>query len=432
MDKRAIGLVLGMLALGLAVQAKTWSYYGHLLHGWDAQFYYAQSRSLVVERSLDITESLESVPDPSPFGRRSDGHFEAVPRRDGRIVNKYPIGLSLLESPFLAAGTVLSDVFRRPEDGQNVSGYRDIQIATVAAGLLLCVALGCGVLYQLLERAYGSMSAVIGIVAAWLGTSLFYYSAVFPFMAHGMAFALVCLILWQISGMRARPEAGWRDLCLLSATFGLLFLVRPQQILLLPIALPAMVAPIARSKFWPARLLVFSVVLGAVCGVQAAVNLFHFGSPTVNAYAAGGEGFRWLRPDWYTVLVSSHRGLLWISPIAAVAAAGILWYRPRSWLEYVVLAHGIVQAYLIAAWSSPDQGDAFGARMWCECAPLVAVGVAKVMAKAETAKRLSWGGVTAVAVAWTSVCMVMYVRGHLSDALGHGEILSRAVHGNIW
>ena len=71
------------------------------MRGWDAQYYYACARSLVFDTDLDITNDLEATPHPAPFDRDADGQFEAVPRdRKGRIVSKYPIGLSLVEVPF--------------------------------------------------------------------------------------------------------------------------------------------------------------------------------------------------------------------------------------------------------------------------------------------------------------------------------------------
>ena len=54
MTRRQNELAIGALGLG-----KSWLYHGALLQGWDAQFYYAQGRSIAFEGTLDITRSLE-------------------------------------------------------------------------------------------------------------------------------------------------------------------------------------------------------------------------------------------------------------------------------------------------------------------------------------------------------------------------------------
>ena len=50
-----VGVVV--FVLGSLLLARTYRYYGTLIRGWDAQFYYAQSRSLLFERSPDLTRS---------------------------------------------------------------------------------------------------------------------------------------------------------------------------------------------------------------------------------------------------------------------------------------------------------------------------------------------------------------------------------------
>ena len=49
-----------------------------------------------------------------------------------------------------------------------------------------------------------------------------------------------------------------------------------------------------------------------------------------------------------------------MNPILFLALAGIIFLRPHFWFEYVVLCHAIVQVYLIACWSSPEQGECLG------------------------------------------------------------------------
>jgi hypothetical protein len=410
---------------------RAWRYYGTLLSGWDAQFYYAQGRSIAFEGTLDITPSLEATPYKEPFKPDATGFLAAPPRRGGRIINKYPIGLSLCEIPFMLVGHAVNRLRGGPPDGEAAAGYSPPAILCVGLGLLLYTVVGLALLHLLLQRFYPFWPATLGVLAVWLGTSLFYYSAVFPFMAHGTAFALVVAVLWQAEKLRTDPEPRLGRWVLLALTFGLLFLVRPQQVLLLPVTAPFLIGPLARSRHpLPAGALAVGV-FGAVCGLQLLANYSQLGRWALNAYAANNEGFDWLHPQWWIVLFSPSRGLFWINPIVIVALAAVVLLRPRVWVEYVVVAHGLVQAYLIACWSSPDQGDAFGPRMWIESTPLIAFGVAKLFARLSPAARWLGGTVYAGALAWTCILMALYIRGYLSSSATYDDILRRVVTLNI-
>jgi hypothetical protein len=161
----------------------------------------------------------------------------------------------------------------------------------------------------------------------------------------------------------------------------------------------------------------------AVAG-QGWAHARNTGSFTLNAYAAGGERFFWTHPAWDIVLISPCRGLLWISPVVIVAAGGY-WLRRRGlpWFAVALLGHGLVQLYLIAAWSSPHQGDAFGARMWCECTGVVACGLALLYRPSRVAQA---AGVlaTAACVCWTCALLAVAVERGMPVDLSYANLLS--------
>ena len=94
---------LGVIAIGLVSLSLAQRYYGTLYRGWDAQFYYSLAHSLIFDQDVDITNNLMLTPRPEPFDRNGDGFWESAPRSiDGRIPTKYPLGMSLVESPLVA------------------------------------------------------------------------------------------------------------------------------------------------------------------------------------------------------------------------------------------------------------------------------------------------------------------------------------------
>ncbi len=424
-------LVFGLfvVVLGLASLAITHKQLGTLLRGWDAQFYYAQAHSLVYRGTPDLTSSIEDSPWAEDFG--PDG-IRNLPRQGSSVINKYPVGISLIEAPLLLLGRLTGPVIQMPSDAARAPGWTAVSVLIVAAGLFLMSAIGLCALYIRLTREFGSLAAITGVVCCWIGTSLFYYSAVNPFMAHGAAFALVVLLVLQAERIHQASVLNTRAMVLAALTSGLLFLVRPQQILLVPVLAAIWPRSVWLDRRNYAAIIWSAAVFTLVCLVQPLFHFINVGRFSFNAYADGGEVFHWFHPDWYTVLLSSHRGLLFFSPVVIVAAVRLLYPQTLSFCERVFLAHGVVQIYLIMCWSSPEQGNSFGARMWCEAAPLVAFFIARLTVAIDRSGVASftaaWRTVCCIVCLWTvSLVFVFVQNGGIREEQTHREILKLAI-----
>jgi hypothetical protein len=401
-------LLLSVLAL-----ARTQQYYGTIYHGWDAQFYYSLAHSLVFDRDVDVTNNLQLTPAPKPFDPDGDGSWKDAPRRpDGRIPSKYPIGLSLVEAPFLVLGSLVRQL--AAATGLIVpgnTGYSVIELWSVALGLLVLFAYGLAELYQLLATRYGDWGAVLGIMGGWLGTSLCYYSTIFPFMAHALAFVLLVLAM-RTTRRLLMPGPINRPLALLGICLAALFLVRPQQILIAGLLLPilARCAWVRSPSEWVVGALFGISVNAAAVAAQVSFNYSQFGTLTLSGYAVGNEGFSWMHPQLSLVLFSSSRGLLMFSPVVVLTLLGFILF-PRSIPVYVwpFVGNAVAQLYLIAAWSSPEQGEAFGVRMWSDNAAVVSFGLAVLIHRSRLFARLLVSGATLGTLCWSLLLLVRYV-----------------------
>lgn len=429
-----LGLLIfaAVLALSWLVVLRVESYYGHLLRGWDAQFYYATARSLVHGHDLDVTDDIGLGPVLAPFDLDGNGTLEQLPQRDHHVLNKYPVGLAIFEAPWLALGGVLRGALA--EASTRPSGYSPLEIRTVAFGLCVYIAIGLAVLGSLLTRIVSPFLAAVSVGVAWLGTSLFFYSAVFPFMAHAVACLLMVLLIAYGIRCVEQPDRVVVSLGLLGLVAGGLFMVRPQQITIGPLVALALLQQwrVRRASFAPrsvlAGLVLGGIAFGACVILQLVANRLAMGAAGLNAYAMGGEGFDVWHPSLHMVLTSGSRGWLIFSPIVLLALAGYVRGTVQGhmpWWGHVLASQTLVQAYLVAAWSSPHQGDAFGARMLSEMAPWVAVGVASLIARQGRTAR----GVTLVAaaacVAWTMVLLGVFVKVGIPAEVTLPGLLSR-------
>lgn len=416
------------VALCAAVLAGSCLRRGTPLGGRDAQFYYAASRSLVIDGDFDITNDLAVTRRPEAFDADGDGFMEGLPRRaDGRVVNKYPAGLSLLEAPWLALGLAARRVLEsRGYRFTSAPGFSSLEANAVALGLVVTFAAGAFALLARLRRYAPELWAFLALVGAWAGTSLLFYSCAYPFMTHGASFTLVVGAVLVAERLRDGADA-LRLLPALGALAGLLVLTRPQQATLLAFLAPGLWG-ITRRPWgaWAPGAAAGAAVFAALVGLQAAAFAQGSGSWTLNAYAAGGEGFRWARPQLYTVLLSPHRGLLWMSPVVLPAAVALVRARDLPWPGRVLAAQSVAQIYVISCWSSPDQGDSFGARMWSESAAAVAFGLASLH-RAGRLTRVVLGGAAALGVVWTNALLALYLKHQLSVSDTHLTVLAKVV-----
>jgi hypothetical protein len=325
--------------------------------------------------------------------------------------------------PWLAAGTSLF------EDGPagEPEGFGAGEVRTVAWGLAFYACIGLTLTFLWVQRSCSAAGAAFGVLTAWAGTSTLYYTGVFPFSSHAAALMLVAALLLVSERLFSAPREVNTRVAVIGALSALLLLVRPQQA-----SLPAMLAlthlgllRLPRRRWLPG-LCAAALAMGAAIAFQIWINGQTTGIFRLNLYAEDGEGFTWFSPHWSTVLVSAGRGLLIYSPIVLLAIAGFA-RMPRLNRTAVAMAgHSLFQLWLIAAWSSPEQGDAFGARMWVECLPIVALGLARLLDSVRTMVA-RWLVVAAagLCIAWTGLLMLVNLTARIEPAISFAELMAR-------
>ena len=417
-DRYAKWVFAAALVLGLVGLVRSQQYFGGLLRAMDDQFHYALAHSLVFDLDVDLTNNLKLTPVPVVFDPDLDGSWSAVPRRaDGGFRMKQPMGLSLLQSPFLAIGHAV----RRAAEAMGFEvagppGYSVIEVWSVAVGMLLIVVAGLTLAYACAAETCGRWPAAIGVLSCWMGTSLFYYTVVQPFMAHSVSFAILVILMAVTRPLFRAGAVNWQ-IFLLGAILAVTLLVRPQQVLI-----GVFLIPVLLSVLWNRRpgLWAFGAVAGvalcvAAAGLQVWMNSTQFGAPSLSAYQASGEHFMRtggpseLGSRLQVALVSSQRGLLWFSPIVIVATLGyVRFFRLVPRYVWPVVGNAVAQILLIALWS-PWQGDSFGMRMWADNAHAVVFGVAVLFGYAAHRRRAVLGAAAFVSLLATTLLLASHV-----------------------
>ena len=145
---------------------------------------------------------------------------------NGNSINKYWIGTSVCELPFFLSAhgiTLLT--------GGKADGYSKLYPIFINLSGIFYAMAGLFFLTQLLQL-YGISSANknLSVVFVFFGTNLFYYAVVEPGMSHVYSFAVITLFVYLLKLFFEAPSS--KMLILISILLGLIFLIRPQNMVI--------------------------------------------------------------------------------------------------------------------------------------------------------------------------------------------------------
>ncbi|MBE0447665.1 MAG: glycosyltransferase family 39 protein [Actinobacteria bacterium] len=262
-------------------------------------------------------------------------------------------------------------------------GYGTIYQLAAGLGSLFYAFAGVVLLYYLGKRLFDTTTALIGAIAIWLATPLIYYMTMEPLMAHTISMFSITLFvfLWYVT----RDNRRLYHWAILGVVGGLLTIVRYQDapFLLIPVidtVITKLRKPDSPPKSWLYYGFAFGVFfLAALLATtpQLYENKVFYGSPFINGYGHGGEGFiYWNSPKILYSLFSTQSGLVLWSPIMLLSFIGLFWFsRKRPLIGLLLTSSFLVQLYLVSSWWAPDQGHTFGNRMLLNSTVVFAIGL---------------------------------------------------------
>jgi hypothetical protein len=371
----------------------------------DAVQYYVYVRSLVFDRDVDFENDLKglysldfSVEPPPPgfawdFGRT----------QTGRVRNYMAIGTPLAWLPLYLTVAATVAAWNAVGGHYPLDGYAlAFQLVPTVSGIV-AGALALWFTVLLCREFVRGREALAGTLAAFSGTSLIYYVLVAPSYSHAVSACVssAFFLYWW----KTRDRADARRYVVVGALGGFLSLVRWQDALALVIVAADVVTQ-AATTVGTARRLRFAATRLAASGAAAA---FVF-TPQLLAWQAlygqpftipqGGDFMRWSSPAIVSVLVSPFRGWWSWTPLAGAALLGLslTWRRSKRLAlaaAYFILASIYVNAAVADWWA----GEAFGARRFISCFPLVALGTSMLLSGTGAWRRIARAGVTVLVAA---------------------------------
>ncbi|MDQ3046692.1 MAG: hypothetical protein M3R27_04020 [Bacteroidota bacterium] len=325
----------------------------------DGRGYYAYLPAVFVYQDLNFGFYDEQE-------NKYPGHeYDYRVAQNDRIANKYFIGTAIAMSPaFLIAHAVagLSDA--------SADGFSRVYAIAINIAGILYLFLGLFYLRKLL-RLFGFIETRISFVLVVLtfGTSLFYYAAIEPAMSHVYSFSFITAFLYFLKSFFIVP--GNRSFIIMSVLFGMIFLIRPVNVLIL-LFIPFFAGNLQTFKNGMFFLMkerfqsAFGIFLFfCICSIQPIVYWMQTGSFWIDSY--GEEKFNWFDPHPIDFLFSYKKGLFVYTPIAFLSLLGFIQLYRKNMFKLISLTLGlIILLYVFSSWWNWWYGGSFGSRVCVE------------------------------------------------------------------
>jgi hypothetical protein len=395
------------------------------IRGADEIEYFAYLRSVVFDHDLEFGNEYAHfhAQDPAGLAGFKETFLDLREPLTGRHINFAPLGTALFWAPayLLAHGTVLAaralgapvaaDGFSRPY-------VMAVCYASWAYGMAALL---------LLHRALVRFGGFPEPAASWAtasvlwGTPLLYYVTLAPGFSHAVSLFAITLLIFLTLRFRSQGLT-IASAAILGAVGGLAALVREQDGLFL--AVPALV--IALDGVRARRVLATAVRLAAL-GLSAVIVFL----PQLLAYHAINGRFgpshlvarkmSYAGPHVLSALFDPAHGLFVWAPLLLIAAGGLVLAVVRARRDPVPIA--LAAAFVLQIWingsvESWTQAGAFGSRRFVGATPLLAWGLAALLA--AILPRVDRRAVAAglVAFAWWNVSLMVQFGLKLMDRQG--------------
>jgi len=390
------------------------------IRGADEIEHFAYLRSLAFDRDLDFGDEYEHFYAEDPQGLAA---FKAtfLDRREpatGRFINFAPVGSALLWAPpyLLAHAGVL--VARSLGSGVAADGFSRPYVMAACFGSVAYGFLGLLLLYDLLRRFRGAAEpvAVWTVAAVWWGTPALYYMTIATGFAHANSLLTVTGTLWL--WMRARRHdtpAAWAGVGLAA---GLAGLVREQDLFF--VLAPGLDAA-RRALRGPRTLAGLSrpllLVLGTAVAFAPQLWVYRLLNGRFGPSQLVARKMNWTSPHFWQVLLDPGHGLFLWTPLAALAVAGLVWSwsRERDWVTGLLGLALLAQVFVNGAVESWTQAGGFGSRRFVSATPILAWGLAALLAALRPRLGRAWLAAGLAILVWWNVSLMAQFGLRLMD-----------------
>ena len=312
----------------------------------------------------DMTE-LEWLPEMDSTYQLTGGElYQANRHTNGKYVNKYFGGISIMQSPFFFVAHIIA-----LNSHYNADGFSPpYQYAIAFAAIFYCL-LGLFILRNVLLRYYADNAAAISILLLGLATNLIQYVSIDSAMSHAYIFPLYAFVLYTTIKWHEQPKIKWAILT--GLIIGIATISRPTEAIMLfiPLLWNTHTKEAGKAKWQLVKKnrkhVIFAVLFGIV-GVAPQLIYWKLTSGSF-IYDVGSKWF-FLTP-FFRVLFGFENGWFIYTPITILFVLGFFFIRHFPFRKSVIV-FCLLNIWIVIAWSDWKYGATYSTRALVQSYPV--------------------------------------------------------------
>ena len=369
-----IGILLIQIGVILNIQPWRNAEKKNALINWDVTSYYSYLPAIFVHKDLKF-EFLNN----SEVNYAENHQFWPETAPNGNKVIKTTMGMSVLYFPFF----IISHIYSLVNDKVVANGFSKPYEIGLTFSSIFYMMIGLFFLAKVLRSIYDEKKVSILLFLVFLGTNLFYYATTEPCMSHVYTFSLASVFMYIT--MKIYEKNNWKFFIFLGLIYGLLFLVRPTNILFILAFLLYKIesfSSLNKRLYWLIqhyKKLTMTIVISVLIG---SVQFFYWkwatGNWFFNSYV--GEQFYFNQPRIIEFLFSYRKGWLVYTPIFIFSFLGLykMYVRKNPWFFSILIMLPVL-VYLFSSWWCWWFGGGFGMRPMIDYYPLLIIPLGEIL-----------------------------------------------------
>lgn len=355
-----IGVICFVFMYKWSWQGKSNEGYNHIIDS-DGKGYYLYLTNTFLEKNIS--------------NQPIDNRF-IFENKHGKAFNKYYIGTSVLMSPFFVLGHTIAKVQKDKTDGFLPPYHKAISL-----GGIFYLLLGLYFIVKLLMLyEFKNWVIITSLFLITFGTNLFSYVVLMPAMSHIYSFFSVAVFLFFYKKYFKTNKVKYHYLGLLFLC--LIILIRPLN------GLIVLALPLLSGSWGNFKLHFLSLFTAKIISISAMIMLLLFIQPLFwylqteefILWNYKNEGFEFLSPHFYEVLIGFRKGWFIYTPLAFLSFLGTyFWYKKNRFEAFSFTLFFVIVIYFVASWWNWYYGPSFSQRPFVEFYPVLIISMAHLI-----------------------------------------------------